>query len=76
MQITDSFGIHLDARVSLTSANIEVTLILGLPWLQHHNPILNFDPMAIQWRDCSSNVTDSMGEPLDIGSLTQILADL
>ncbi len=33
LQITDSFGVHLDARVSLTSANIEVPLILGLPWL-------------------------------------------
>ncbi len=47
LQITDSFGAHLDARVPLTSANIEVPLILSLPWLQHNNPILNFDPMTI-----------------------------
>ncbi len=47
LQITDSFGIHLDARDPLTSANIEVPLILGLPWLLHHNSILNSDPMTI-----------------------------
>ncbi len=75
LQITDSFGIHLDAQVSLTSANIEVPLILGLPWLQHCHPILNFDPMTIQWRVSSSTVTDSMEEPLNLGSLTQIQAD-
>ncbi len=74
LQITDSFGVHLDARDHLTSANIEVPLILGLPWLYHHNPILNFDPMTIQWRDSSPTVTDSMEEPLDLGSLTQIPA--
>ncbi len=32
LQITDSFGIHLEARVFLTSTNIEVPLMLGLPW--------------------------------------------
>ena len=31
LQITDSFGAHLDARDPLTSANIEIPLILGLP---------------------------------------------
>ena len=31
--------------------------------------------MTIQWRDSSSTVTDSMEEPLDLGSLTQIPAD-
>ncbi len=46
-EITDSFGAHLDARDLLTSAKIEVSLILGLPWLLHHNPILNFDHMTI-----------------------------
>ncbi len=75
LQITDSFGVHLDARDHLTSANIEIPLILGLPWLYDHNPILNFDPMTIQWRDSSSTVTDSMEEPLDLGSLTKIPAD-
>ncbi len=49
LQITDSFGIHIDARDPLISAKIEVPLILGLPWLLHQNPILNFDPMTIQW---------------------------
>ncbi len=47
LQITDSFGVHLDAQDPLTSANFEVSSILGLPWLLHHNPILNFDPMTI-----------------------------
>ncbi len=75
LQITDSFGTHLDARDPLTSDNIEVPLILGLPWLLHHNPILNFDPMTIQWRDSSSTVTDSIEKPLDLGSLIQIPAD-
>ncbi len=75
LQITDSLGKYLDARDSLTSANIEVPLILGLPWLQHHNLILNFDPMTIQWQDSSSTVTDSMEAPLDLGSLTQIPVD-
>ncbi len=74
LQITDSFGAHLDARDPLTSANIEILLMLGRPCLQHHNLILNFDPMTIQWRDSSSTVTDSMEEPLDLGSLTQIPA--
>ncbi len=49
LQITDSFGAHFDARDPLTSANIEIPLILGLPWLHHHNLILNFDLMTIQW---------------------------
>ncbi len=31
--------------------------------------------MTIQWRDSSSTVTDSLEEPLDLGSLTQIPAD-
>ena len=75
LQITDSFGKHLDARDPLTSAKIEVPLILGLPWLLHHNPILNFNPMTIQWQDSSSTVTDSIEEPLDLGSLIQIPAD-
>ncbi len=75
LQITDSFGAHLDARDPLTSANIKVPLILGLPWLPHNNPILNFDPMTIHWRDSSSTVTDSIEEPLDLGSLIQIPAD-
>ncbi len=48
---------------------------MGLPWLHHHNLILNFDPMTIQCRDSSPTVTDSMEEPLDLGSLTQIPAD-
>ncbi len=30
LQITDSFGVHLDARDPLTSTNIEVHLILSL----------------------------------------------
>ncbi len=75
LQITDSFGTHLDARNPLTSANIQVPLILGLPWLQHHNLILNFDPMTIHWRDSSSTVTDSITEPLDLGFFTQIPTD-
>ncbi len=75
LQIKDSFGAHLDAWDLLTSANIEVSLILGLPWLHHHNPILNFDPITIHWWDSSSTVTDSIEEPLDLGSLTQIPAD-
>ncbi len=48
LQITDSFGTHLDAQDPLTSANIKVPLILGLPLLLHHNPILNFDLMTNQ----------------------------
>ncbi len=32
--------------------------------------------MTIQWRDSSSTVTDSMEEPLNLGSLTQIPADV
>ncbi len=75
MQITDSFGKYLDARDPLTSANVEAPLILGRPWLLHHNPILNFVPMTIKWRDSSSNVTDGIEEPLDLGSLIQISAD-
>ncbi len=75
LQITDSFGTHLDARDPLTSAIIEVPLMLGLPWLQHHYPILNFDPITIQRQDFSSIVTDSMEETLDLGSLTQIATD-
>ena len=75
LQITDSFSAHLDVQEPLTSANIEVPLILGLPWLQHQNPILIFDPMTIQWRDSISTVTDSMEEPLDLGFLIQIPAD-
>ncbi len=31
LQITDSFGIHLDVRVFLTSANIEVPLSWAYP---------------------------------------------
>ncbi len=75
LQITDSFGVYLEARDPLPSANIEVPLILGLLWLLHHNPILNFDPMTIQWRDSSSTVTDSIEEPLDLGSLISIPAN-
>ena len=56
LRITGSFDAHLDARHFLTSANIEVPFILGLSWLQLHNPILNFDPMTIQWRNSSSTV--------------------
>ncbi len=75
MQITDLSDPHLDARDSQTSANIKVPLILSLPWFQHHNPILNFVPITIYWRDSSSTVTDSIKEPLDLGSLTQIPID-
>ncbi len=75
LQITDSFGTHLDTPDSLTSANIKVPLILGLPWLLHHKHILNFDPVTIHWRDSSSTVTDSIEEPSDLGSLIQIPAD-
>ena len=75
LQITDSFGTHLDARDPSTSAHIEVPLVLGLLWLLHHNLILNFDPMTIQWRNSSSTVTDRIEEPLDLGSLIQIPAD-
>ncbi len=75
LQSTDSFGAHLDAQDPLTSVKIEVSLILGLPWLLHHNPILNFDPMTIQWQDSSSIVTDSIEKPLDLGSLISIPAD-
>ncbi len=49
VQITDSLSEYLDARDPLTSANIEVPLILGLLWLIHHNPILNFDLKTIHW---------------------------
>ncbi len=31
--------------------------------------------MAIQWRDSSFTVTNSIEEPLNLGSLTQILTD-
>ncbi len=48
LQITDSLSANLDSRDPLTSAKIEVRLILGLPWLLYHNPILNFDLMTIQ----------------------------
>ena len=75
LQITGSLGAHLDAQDALTSANIEVPLTLGLPWLLHHNSILNFDPMTIQWRDSSSTVTDSIEKPLDLWSFISIPAD-
>ena len=75
LQITDSFGANLDARDPLTSANIDVPLILGLPWLKHHNPILNFDLMTIHWRDSSSMVIDSMEKLLNLGFLISIPAD-
>ena len=75
LQITESFGAHLDSRDYLTSANIEVPLIFGLLWLLDHNPILNFDSMTIQWRDSSSTVTDSIKERLDLGFLIKISAD-
>ncbi len=65
LQITNSFGAYLDAQDPLTSANIEVPLILGLPWLLHHNPILNFNPITIYWRDSSSTVTDSIEKLLE-----------
>ncbi len=47
LRITDSFGTHLDALDLLTSADIKVPPILGLPWLLHHKPILNIDPITI-----------------------------
>ncbi len=72
LQITDSFGEYLDDRDPLTLANIKVPLVLGLSWLQHHNPILNFNPMTIQWRDSSSTVTESIEKVLDFESITQI----
>ena len=72
LRITNSFGTHPHVRDSLTSANIKIPLILGLPWLQHHNLILNLDLMTIKWRDSSSSVTDSVEKLLDFGSLTQI----
>ena len=72
LQITDSFGEYLDDRDPLTSANIKVPLVLGLSWLQHHNLILNFNPMTIQWRDSSSTVTESIEKVLDFESITQI----
>ncbi len=75
LQITDSFGAHLDTQNSLTSANIKTPLILGLLGLQHHNSILNFDSMTIKWWDWSPTVTDSLEEPLDIRSLTRIPTD-
>ncbi len=75
LQITNSFGKHLYAQDPLTSANIEVHLVLGLPWLLHHNSIPNSDSMNIQWQDSSSTVTDSIEEPLDLVSLIQITAD-
>ena len=75
LQITDLFDTHLDVRDPLTSTNIKVPIIFCLLWLQHHNPILNFDPMTIQWRDSSSTVPDSIEEPLDLGLLTQIPTD-
>ena len=75
LQITNSFGKHLYAQDPLTSANIEVHLVLGLPWLLHHNSIPNSDSMNIQWQDSSSTVIDSIEEPLDLESLIQITAD-
>ena len=75
LQIEDSFGAQFDACKPFTSDDIEVPLILGLPWLQRYNLILNFDPMSIQWRDSSSTVTDSLGEPLDLESLSPFHAD-
>ncbi len=74
-QITDSFHANLDARDPLTSANIKVPLILSLPLLLHHNSILNFDPMTIHCEDSSSTITDSIEEPLDLGSPIQIPAE-
>ncbi len=75
LQITNSFGTNFEAWDSLILANIEVPFFLSIPWIQHHNPILNFDPMTIQWRDSSSNVTDRIEEHLDLGSFTQIPTD-
>ncbi len=49
LQITDSFSAYFDVRDPLTSANIEVPIILGLPWLLHHKLILNFLSMTIKW---------------------------
>ena len=75
LQITDLFGAHLDARDPPTSAHIKVPLILGLPWLLHHNPILNFNPITIHWQDFSTTVTNRIEEPLDFGFLISIPAD-
>ncbi len=75
LQITDLFGAHVEVWDTLTLANIEVPIILGLSWLQHHNLILNFDSMTIQWRDSSSTVTDSIEKLLDLESLIQIPTD-
>ena len=49
MEVQDSFGDWKQTREPFTSADLEMPVILGLPWLQQNDPKVNFTNLTVQW---------------------------
>ena len=55
MEVQDSFGVWRQTCKPFTSADLEMPVILGLPWLRRNNPKVDFTNLLVQWRSAEED---------------------
>ncbi|SLM40198.1 Zinc finger, CCHC-type [Lasallia pustulata] len=55
MEVQDSFGVWRQTCKPFTSADLEMPVIIGLPWLRRNNPKVDFTNLSVQWRSAEED---------------------
>ena len=55
IEVQDSFGDWRQTREPFTSADLEIPVILGLPWLRRNDPKVDFTNLTVQWRSAEED---------------------
>ncbi|SLM36152.1 Ribonuclease H-like domain [Lasallia pustulata] len=77
VEVQDSFGVWRQTCKPFTSADLEMPVILGLPWLQRNNPKVDFTNLSVQWRSAEEDFPLTQPpEETTIEGLTRKLEDL
>lgn len=77
VEVQDSFGVCRQTREPFTSADLEMPVILGLPWLRRNNPKVDFTNLTVQWRlDAGDSLTTLLPEETTLEGLARKLGDL
>ena len=77
VEVQDSFGDWKQTREPFTSADLEMPVILGLPWLRRNDPKVNFTNLTVQWRSAEEDSPlTRLPEETTIEGLAKKLGDL
>ena len=76
VEVKDSFRNWRQTHKPFTSADLEMSLILRLSWLQQDNSKIDFINLQVQWRTAVKDIQSSSSEKTIWDSLAKKLEDL